>query len=200
MRFRQNIEANYLQNDIKAHKPHRGLMCFFDFGTKPLIPLERRTVMKRILILLLIVAMIAATFIGCAQKTSFGSTSADTNGNGLRDDVELKIMKAHYQQNKIYKHEDFDSSKYKVKYYGEYNGAVTVMIRHVDVNYATGYETQNIGSITFTFPYSGRIMAYYTDKLFELKELYELGVLKNDDLEDINREYQEKGRWHKRGN
>ena len=40
MRYREDFGANYSEKNIKAHKPHRGLMCFFDFGTK-LFTLER---------------------------------------------------------------------------------------------------------------------------------------------------------------
>ena len=113
--------------------------------------------MKKIIILLLTASMIAAAFTGCTEP-AFGSSSADTNGNGLRDDVELEIIEYYYKENKI--QGKLAVKDFQLQYYGTYNGAVAFRIWH-----------------------NG---AFYT-----LQEMYDQGVLTNDNLTAINAEYVE---------
>ncbi len=147
--------------------------------------------MRKILILLLIVAMIAAMFIGCAKKTGFGSTSADTNGNGLRDDVELKILKAHHKKNGRDKYEKLRLDLHEIYYYGKYNGAYVVdlwcaYLIHVDSSTETTTEVTDEN--LFTIDWFG-IVAWYKGELRSLLSLSEAGVLSQDDLNEIRSKY-----------
>lgn len=151
--------------------------------------------MRKILILLLTVAMIAATFMGCAQKTGFGSTSADTNGNGLRDDVELKILKAHHKKNGMDKYEKLRLDIHDIVYYGKYNGAYIVTL---SCGYAQSLGDSNLkppaeltNEMLFYNDNFGTI-AWYKGKIKSVMSLYESGVLRNDDLDIIRGKIQER--------
>ncbi len=148
--------------------------------------------MRKTLILLLIVAMIAATFIGCAQKTSFGSTSADTNGNGLRDDVELEIMKAYMEYKKILSNVEFDPSDFIIENFGTYGESVAVIIWHKKLTHTTVQSDETVGQFNFIYSSDNPIIVWYDDSFHRLSELYLSGVLSDTDIEAIFNEKQNK--------
>ena len=152
--------------------------------------------MRKILILLLTVAVMTATFIGCAEKTSFGSTSADTNGNGLRDDVELKILKAHHKKNGMDKYEKLRLDIHDIVYFGKYNGAYIVGLScgyssHPDTNDKSAINSEGLtNEKLFSSDWIG-IIAWYRGELKSLLSLQESGVLGDDDLNEIRGKVQE---------
>ncbi len=124
--------------------------------------------------------MIAAAFMGCTGP-AFGSSSKDTNGNGLRDDVELEIMQAKYRTM-----ENIDPQKSTVTYYGTYNGAVVVNIRHSELVYATAISEEKVAGVTFIYSDSGdSITVWYEGEFHRLLEAYELGILTDKDIAKI---------------
>lgn len=127
--------------------------------------------------------MIAAAFMGCAEK--FGSSSADTNGNGLRDDVELKIMKSIYG-----KREDFDPKDIRVTYYGTYKDIVLFDPDHISTVGLTKPRSEFVAGIEFYYSNTSEgILAWYNKKHYKLIDLYELGVLNEDDIKEIHAIY-----------
>ena len=141
--------------------------------------------MKKFLILILTLSMIAAAFMGCTQKPSFGASSADTNENGLRDDVELKIMKSIYG-----KREDFDPKDIRVTYYGSYKDIVLFDANHIGSIGLTKPYTEIVAGIEFYFSSTSKaILAWYNKKHYKLIDLYELGVLNDDDIKEIHAIY-----------
>lgn len=151
--------------------------------------------MRKILILLLIVAMIATMFIGCAQKTGFGSTSADTNGNGLRDDVELKILKAHHKKNGKKK---VRRDNHEIRYYGKYNGAYIVGLSCGN-SISTGERPlEDFDSIPNSMLFSSDMIgtiAWYKGKLRSLLSLFDSGVLSEENINEIRAKLKEQ--WWK---
>ncbi len=146
--------------------------------------------MKKILVLLLTVSMIAAIFMGCADKPEklpsdgFGLTSEDTNGNWLRDDVELEILKYRFSAK-------LNLEKHGLQYYGKYND---MMVLKLYVNPDKGESViENFKSVTiagFEFSFTGHIYSVWVDnKLFDLDDAYELGVLTADDIKYIHQRY-----------
>ncbi len=135
--------------------------------------------MKRILILLLTACMIAAAFVGCAQKPGFGSSSADTNGNGLRDDVELEILE-------YVSDEKVNPDDWIIRYYGTYHGAVALSIINKN-SITTGVVTDvTIAGYVFSFGNRGRIIVWHTDETYSLKEAYDMGILTVEDIGTIH--------------
>ena len=127
--------------------------------------------------------MIAAAFMGCAEK--FGSSSKDTNGNGLRDDVELEIMKSIYG-----KREDFDPKDIRVTYYGTYKDIVLFDANRIGLIGLTKPHTEIVAGIEFYFSSTSKgILAWYDKKHYKLIDLYELGVLNEDDIKEIHAIY-----------
>ncbi len=131
--------------------------------------------------------MIAAVFIGCSQKPAFGSSSADTNGNLVRDDVELKIMKAYYKEKyNMLKADGFSVKDFEFKYFGTYNGAVAVIIWHKKLIYPLGsWNEEIVGQFKFTYYKDNPIRVWHNGRLYRLNEIYSVGVLSDDDVEKI---------------
>ncbi len=132
--------------------------------------------------------MIAAIFMGCADKPEklpsdgFGLTSEDTNGNWLRDDVELKILK--YRFGKM-----VDPKKYAVQYFGTYNDVLVLKA------YGTGGTTlgivvfETIAGFEFSLGEGIKYSVWVDDKLYYLKDAYELGILTADDIKYIHQRH-----------
>ncbi len=148
--------------------------------------------MKRILILLLTACMIAAAFVGCAQKPGFGSSSADTNGNGLRDDVELKIMKDHYNKWDAYDYDKFVLEDHWINYYGSFNGVHVYnlncryrqMILHSKRKDAENNHDELTNEELFSDGVIG-ILAWYKNEIRSVLSLLDEGVLSEDDVNEI---------------
>ena len=157
----------------------------FCFGTQT-HDLERKvSIMKKILVMILTVAMIAAAFIGCADKPDklpsdgFGLTSEDTNGNGLRDDVELEILK-YVSDGKV------DPDDWIIKYYGTYHGAVALSIIYKD-SFSTGEVTYEIiAGYEFWIGGHSRIIVWHGGKTHTLKKAYDSGILTDEDVGAIH--------------
>ena len=144
--------------------------------------------MKKILVLLLAVSMIAAAFVGCSDKPdsgAFGSTSADTNGNGLRDDVELEIMESHYSDGCLLKNKEFSPSNYDVKYFGTYKGALAVRITCKGVDYLSSGNKEVVGNITFSYGSGSSIDLWVKGRFYSLTEAHFNGILTDEDVEAI---------------
>ncbi len=125
--------------------------------------------------------MIAAAFIGCSQKPAFGATSADTNGNGLRDDVELEILKYYFDKKTI------NPNDYVVEYFGTYNEA-TVLIMYGRGGIGLGeIEHETVAGFRFGIVDGKKIWVWYGNELYELKEAYESGILTDEDIEAIHK-------------
>jgi len=135
--------------------------------------------MKRIFVLLLTVSMIAAAFIGCTQKPAFGSSSADTNGNGLRDDVELEILKHRFGENA-------DPNDYIVECYGSYNGAIVLTMRIKNATYPGIADYETVSGFEFCIIDGIKISVWYNDRLYELKDAFDSGILTVEDVENIH--------------
>ena len=132
--------------------------------------------MKKILVLLLTASMIAAAFMGCTGP-AFGSSSADTNENGLRDDVELEILEYGFGKN-------VNPDDYIIEYYGTYNDATVVKITEKKaISPGDGMYSETVAG--FEFPDGKRLRVWYIDKLYKLQEAYESGILTVDDIESI---------------
>ncbi|MBQ7779734.1 MAG: hypothetical protein IJ404_04490 [Clostridia bacterium] len=151
--------------------------------------------MKKIIILLLTASMIAAAFMGCSDKPDsekqnseklpsdgFGLTSEDTNGNKLRDDVELKILK-HVYGKKV------DPDDTRLTYYTTYHNAIVLSVYIIKPNsiYVEDILTETVAGFEFTFDARNRPKIWYVDKLYELKDAYELGIVTVDDLENLSK-------------
>ena len=153
--------------------------------------------MKKIILLLLTVSMIAAAFVGCT-KPAFGSSSKDTNGNGLRDDVELKILKAHHKKTGMDKYEELRLDIHEVSYFGKYNGAYIVVLScgYTLAPNSNSKSTVDFYSIPneqiFSSDYRGTI-AWYKEELRSILSLLDEGVLSEDDLMEFRGKLQE--RW-----
>lgn len=143
--------------------------------------------MKKILILILTLSMIAAAFMGCTQKPSFGASSADTNENGLRDDVEVKILKGYHKKNELTA--EFDEKDFQLQYYGTYNGAVAYRIWHKATPYTVWTYKDTVGGVEFTYERNNKIQVWYNGAIYTLQEMYDQDVLTTDDLVKINAEY-----------
>ena len=145
--------------------------------------------MKRILILLLTACMIAAAFVGCAEK--FGSSSKDTNGNGLRDDVELKILKSHHTKNGEKK---LRLDIHEMRYYGKYNGAYIVGLS-CGYSISTGERPlEDFDSIPNKMLFSSDMIgtiAWYKGELRSLLSLLESDILSEDDINEIRAKLKE---------
>ncbi len=138
--------------------------------------------MKRILILLLTVSMIAAAFIGCSQKPAFGSSSEDTNGNWLRDDIEFKILKYRFGIKASLK-------KHDIQYFGKYNDVLIIKV-YVNGEAATdSYSHETIAGFDFYLIDGKKYSVWVGDKLYYLKDAYELGILTADDIKYIHQRY-----------
>lgn len=139
--------------------------------------------MKKIIILLLTVSMIAAAFMGCAEK--FGSSSKDTNGNGLRDDVELKILKAHQKKRG---EEKLRLNKHEVKYFGKYNGTYVIGLSCGN-SVSTGERPfEDFDSIPNEMLFSSDtagIIAWYKGELRSILSLLDEGVFSEGDINEI---------------
>lgn len=144
--------------------------------------------MKKIIILLLTASMIAAAFTGCTEP-AFGSSSADTNGNGLRDDVELEIIEYYYKENKI--QGKLAVKDFQLQYYGTYNGAVAFRIWHKGTPYTAWTYKETVGEVEFTYGRNNKIKIWHNGAFYTLQEMYDQGVLTNDNLTAINAEYVE---------
>ncbi len=140
--------------------------------------------MKKILILLLMLSMIAAAFMGCAEK--FGSSSKDTNGNGLRDDVELEIMEVYHNASNLLKDEKFKPSNFTIEYFGTYNGAVAVRITCKSILYPDVVTEEMVGEIQFTYGNSNKIKIWANGKFRSLSNAYGDGILTDADVEAIH--------------
>jgi len=146
--------------------------------------------MKKILILLLMLSMIAAAFMGCAEK--FGSSSKDTNGNGLRDDVELEIMEAYHNASNLLKDEKFNPSNFIIEYFGTYDGAVAVRIICKGIRYPDVVTEEMVGEIQFTYGNSNKIKMWINGEFRSLPKAYGEGILTDADIEAIHSEYVKK--------
>ena len=150
--------------------------------------------MKKILVLLLTASMIAAVFMGCTGP-AFGSSSADTNGNGLRDDVELKILKAHQKKRG---EEKLRLNKHEVKYFGKYNGTYVIGLSCGN-SVSTGERPfEDFDSIPNEMLFSSDmagIIAWYKGELRSILSLLEEGVFSEDDINEIRSVLKEK--WWK---
>ncbi|MBQ7779732.1 MAG: hypothetical protein IJ404_04480 [Clostridia bacterium] len=140
--------------------------------------------MKKIIILLLTASMIAAAFIGC-DSGAFSSSSKDTNGNGLRDDVELNILKAHHKKNRD---EEFRPDIHEIYYFGRYNGAYIVKIICGYAQSPDSKPTVDIDSMSdeklFSSDKRGNV-AWYNGEMRSILSLLEDGILNEDDINEI---------------
>ncbi len=145
--------------------------------------------MKKILILLLTLSMIAAAFMGCAEK--FGSSSKDTNGNGLRDDVELEILKAHHKKSGMDKYEKLRLDIHEVSFYGKYNDVYVVSI---SCGYAIKIPVE--GTPTWSdslLSYDDfGIIAWYDGELKSVNDLINMGILTEDNVMEIKNIWEER--------
>jgi hypothetical protein len=143
--------------------------------------------MKRIIVLLLTVSMIAAAFIGCSDKPvklpsdGFGLTSEDTNGNWLRDDVELEIMKCSVGKK-------VNPEKTRIRYFGTFDNAVIVSITILDNSISTG-EIQYVTIAGFEFSFVEPYWVWTENRLYRLEEAYELGIFTENDIKHIHQRY-----------
>lgn len=153
--------------------------------------------MKKIIILLLTVSMIAAAFVGCADKPDsnkpdseklpsdgFGLTSEDTNGNWLRDDVELKILKYKYGKK-------VDPQKCSLRYFGSYNDMPIISVYYIiEGGFFPGVvEYETIADLKFAVPNGRQYCVWVNDELHYLKDAYELGILTADDIKNIHQRH-----------
>ncbi len=159
-------------------------MCFFA-SVLNFSHLKGVVIMKKIIILLLTVSMIAASFMGCTGS-AFGSSSADTNGNGLRDDVELEIMEASHNADSLLKNKEFSPSNFTVEYFGTYNGAVAVRITCKGLLYLTAFYTEMVGEVEFTYGNSNKITIWANGEFCSLSKAYRDGILTDADVEAIH--------------
>ena len=145
--------------------------------------------MKKIIVMLLMASMIAAAFIGC-DSGAFGSSSKDTNGNGLRDDVELEIMKAYHNSSR-----EFDPADYSVEYFGTYNGAIAVAIEQLNVMYLDSNsrsQKELVGGGLIIYSRGTVIKIWINGKLNSFSGAYNSGVLTDADVEAIYSAYLKK--------
>ncbi len=143
--------------------------------------------MKKFFVLILMLSMIAAAFMGCTQKPTFGSSSADTNGNLLRDDVELKIMKAYYKENNMLNEDyEFSVKDFEIQYFGTYNGADAVIIWHKKLVYSLeSWNKEIVGEFSFTYYKDNPIRVWHSGRLYRLNEVYSSKILSDTDIENI---------------
>ena len=154
--------------------------------------------MKKFLILILTLSMIAAAFMGCAEK--FGSSSKDTNGNGLRDDIELKILKAHQKKRGV---EKLRLDKHEVGYYGKFNGACIVYLKKCPYRALALPNSRPVDDFDsvpnknlFSSDAQGTF-AWYKGETRSVLSLLDEGVLSEDDIKEIRSILKEK--WWKKG-
>ncbi len=153
--------------------------------------LERKVlIMKKILILLLTLSMIAAVFMGCSEK--FGSSSKDTNGNGLRDDVELKIMKEHYSKWDAEDYDKFVLEDHWINYYGNFNGVYVYNLncryRQMSPDSNSKDTEKNYDDLTNEELFSDGvigILAWYKNEIRSVLSLIDEGVLSEGDVSKI---------------
>jgi uncharacterized protein YxjI len=144
--------------------------------------------MKKILVMILTAAMIAAALIGCSDKPEklpsdgFGLTSEDTNGNWLRDDVELKILKYKYGN-------EVDPKKCAVKYFGTYNNMLVLNVRMLGTMLPDSLEHEIIAGNKFSYGIGREYRVWVDEKLYYLKDAYELGILTDDDVKYIHQRH-----------
>ncbi len=122
--------------------------------------------------------MIAAAFMGCTGP-AFGSSSADTNGNGLRDDVELEILKFVSNKKKV------DPDNYIIMCYGTYNDSIVLKVWEKKGHYVGAADSENVAGFEFWISNGRRLQVWHIDKLYYLQEAYESGILTVDDIETI---------------
>ena len=145
--------------------------------------------MKKIILLLLTVSMIAAAFVGCT-KPAFGSSSKDTNGNGLRDDVELEIMKAYHSSPR-----EFDPANFRVEYFGTYNGAIAVTIEELNLMYLdsnSSWKKEIVGDALITYSRGTIIKIWINGTLKSFSWAYNRGILTDADVKAIYSAYLKK--------
>ncbi len=138
--------------------------------------------MKRIIILLLTACMIAAAFVGCAPKPGFGSSSKDTNGNWLRDDVELKILKYRFGRKA-------DPKKYDVQYFGTYKDMLVIQAYGNTGSFLGIVAYETIAGFEFGLSEGRKYSVWIDNKLYHLKNAYEQGILTADDIKYIHQRY-----------